>query len=219
MKKLLIILCISFFACDAIIEVDDISEATVTILAPAKGVSLNEGDIAFTWNATEDAESYNIQIATPNFESATQILTDSIVTNTFFNSSLDASSYEWRVRAENSGYQTQYTAQNFTLLPTDPVDISNETVVIIAPGDDATFLTTDTINFSWEAIDDAEEYAIQIVTPNFDDPIEVIKNKTTTSTNFSVSNLSENQYEFRIKAKNSGYETEYTKIGFTVEDD
>ncbi len=217
MKKLLIFGFLSIFACNDIIEVTDISEETVSVLAPANGVTLDEGDIAFTWNSIEDADDYNVQIATPSFEAATQIVTDSIVSETLLSISLDEGDYEWRVRAENSGYETVYTTQSFTLLPIESVNISNEEVDIIAPANNESFLTTRTISFTWEEVDDASEYTLQIATPDFDNPIEVIENETISSTNFSVSNLEENDYEFRVKAKNSGYETEYTEVRFIVE--
>lgn len=218
MKKaaLLIIVILSVLACEDIIEVVDISDLTLTVLAPKDQTVLTDINVTFSWNAVEDAESYNIQIATPSFESAQQIVTDSLVTSTFFSKTLNSGSYEWRVRAENSDYKTQYAVQKFTVAPSDPVDISNEQAVLLAPADNASFLNTDTINFSWEAVEDAEEYTIQIATPNFDNALEIIKEDTTTKTSYSVSNLSANSYEWRVKAKNAGYETAYTILGFVV---
>ncbi|HEX9601149.1 MAG TPA: fibronectin type III domain-containing protein [Mariniflexile sp.] len=215
-KLLLLIITLCFFNCDDIIEVVDISEETVTVLAPMDGVLVEDANITFTWDAVEEAESYKIQIAKPSFEAAQQIAIDSLVTTTFFNTTLLSGSYEWRVRAENSGYETLFTSQKFTVSAPDPVDITNEQVVVLAPTDGNTFLTTDTINFSWETIDGANEYAIQIATPDFDNPVETIKDENLTATTVSVSNLSANAYKFRVKAKNSSFETGYTEIGFTV---
>lgn len=204
-------------ACDDIIEVVDISKETVTVLAPVNETTLIDTDVTFIWDTVEEAEGYKIQIATPSFEAATEIVTaDSILTKTFFSKTLVSGSYEWRVRAENSGYVTGYTTQKFTLLSPDPVDISKELIVISSPTNGATFLNTDTINFSWKTIEGAREYVIQIVTPNFENITETIKDETITNTGFSVSNLSKNDYKCRVKAKNSGYETGYTEIAFTV---
>lgn len=216
---LLVSLLVLVISCDDIIEVDDITNQTVTVLAPVDGVTLDEGTILFSWNAIEDAESYRVQIVTPNFDEAAQILTDSTVTNTYLSMALETGDYQWRVRAENSGYDTGYTTQGFLLSATEPVDISGETIVVIAPSNNAVFSPSDTINFSWEAVAGVDEYVIQIVAPNFDAPVETIENDTTTSTNFSISGLDESTYEFRIKAKNISYETDYTIIGFSVSDD
>ena len=122
MKKLGWFLLAVFFmyACDDIIEVEDISERTVTLVAPTDGAILSSGTINFDWESVEDAESYRIQIATPNFELPLQIvadstLADSTATNTTFSINLNAGAYQWRVRAQNSDYHTNYTTQSFTV--------------------------------------------------------------------------------------------------------
>lgn len=114
-KVLLLSALLSFIACDDIVEVEDISEAVVTLLAPSNDATLNITTLTFSWQNLEEAESYQIQIATPSFNEALQIVTDSIITSTSFSTTLDANVYEWRVRGENSGYQTQYTTQSFTI--------------------------------------------------------------------------------------------------------
>ena len=117
MKRVIVVLSIFIIVinCDDIIEVEDISNDNVTLLAPTNGTILNITDLTFTWQALEDAESYHIQIATPSFSEALQIVSDSIVTVLRFSTTLDANEYQWRVRAENSGYQTLYTTQSFTI--------------------------------------------------------------------------------------------------------
>ncbi len=202
--------------CDDILEVVDITNETVSVLAPVNDVTITDTEVTFTWSPVADAESYNVQIATPSFEAAAQIVTDSILSKTSMSHALTSGNYEWRVRAENSNYATAYATQKFTLLSPDLVDISSETVVISAPANEATFLTTDTINFTWNTNEGADEYDIEIATPDFQNPTETIAQETLTTTEFSVSNLSKNDYKCRIKAKNFGYETAYTEIGFTV---
>jgi len=102
-------------SCDDIIGIEDISNKTVTILAPTNESVLTITDINFSWNTIEDAERYKLQIATPNFESATQIVLDTTITSSNFTKTLELGIYEWRVRAENSGYTTIYSTQSFTI--------------------------------------------------------------------------------------------------------
>ncbi|AUC77560.1 hypothetical protein CW732_18495 [Olleya sp. Bg11-27] len=205
------------FNCDAIIEVEDISNKTITILAPVEGSSLTTSNVVFSWQSVEDTENYHIQIANPTFTNAIEVITDSLVTSTNFTVALTTNTYEWRVRAENSGYQTAYASQSFSVTETDAVDISNETVVLLAPADGLVFDTTDTINFSWETVLNADSYVVQIATPSFADAIEIIEDQTTTATSFSVSTLDVNSYEWRVKATNSDYQTNYTTQAFTIE--
>ncbi|WP_299548455.1 fibronectin type III domain-containing protein [Seonamhaeicola sp.] len=116
MKKLLLFLVfMNVLSCDEIIEVADISDKTVEILAPTNNSVIDATSVSFTWNALEDAESYKLQIATPDFENAVQIVVDSTLANTSFIKTLAPGTYEWRLRAENSGYQTQYTINGFTV--------------------------------------------------------------------------------------------------------
>lgn len=208
-----LIFCLS--ACEDIVSVADISEEKVTVLAPINGVAITDANVNFTWESVEEASQYNIQIAVPTFEVATQIVTDSTFSLTSFSKTLTSGSYEWRVRAENSGFKTSYTTQKFTV-SSNEVDISNETLVILSPDNNAAFTNSDTINISWEAIEGAETYHIQIVTPDFDNPTETVKDETLSATNFSLSNLSNNTYKCRVNAKNTAFETGYAEISFTV---
>jgi len=116
MKKILLLLTFCLcIACDDIIEVEDISGSTVSILAPVDDSLLTDPAVNFSWTLVQDAERYTLQIATPNFETATQIVLDTTVTTNNFIKILDIGSYEWRVRAENSDYQTIYIMQNFSI--------------------------------------------------------------------------------------------------------
>jgi len=106
---------LSLIACDDIVNVEDISNDVVNILAPTNNALVNDTTLLFSWEALADAETYQIQIVTPTFNEAVQILQDTIVTTTSLLTNLEANSYEWRIKAENANYQTGYTTQSFTL--------------------------------------------------------------------------------------------------------
>lgn len=211
----LALFCIS---CEEILVVEDISQDSVVTLAPLEDAELNTSTVTFSWNAVEEAEAYKLQIASPNFEAATEIVEDTTVTVISFSEALDAGDYEWRVRAENSVYESAYTTQAFTVLETDDEDISSEDVTLLAPADGLVFDETDTITFSWETLLYAESYTIQIATPDFDNAIEIIENESVTVETFSTSSLDANDYEWRVRAENDTYQTEYTTQSFTVEE-
>ena len=115
MKKisLIMILSISCFTCDDIVGVGDISDKIVKIVAPTNHSIINTKIVVFTWNALDNTENYSLQVATPTFENASQIMLDTLITNTNYIKTLDAANYEWRIRAENSGYHTNYTTNSF----------------------------------------------------------------------------------------------------------
>ena len=87
----------------------------------------------------------------------------------------------------------------------------------LAPADAVSFGATDTINFSWDPVLDADTYSFQIAIPSFENATEIIKNETTVATTFSVSNLAVNSYEWRVRALNPTFQTSYTTQKFTVE--
>ena len=120
MRTLLKILCLvslySIISCDDILEVPDISNASVTILAPTQGVVVDTTTINFSWESVIDAEQYQLQIATPTFETARQIIRDTILEEISFSTTLTADDYEWRVRALNSEFATRYTVVPFTVI-------------------------------------------------------------------------------------------------------
>lgn len=120
MKKIIIslgLVAFLFYSCEEVFYEADISEIIVEILAPTDGVELTVGTQTFSWNQVEDADTYSIQIATPNFENATQILLDSVTTETSIAKELLTSGeYQWRVKAVNSEYETNYTTNSFSVI-------------------------------------------------------------------------------------------------------
>lgn len=115
-KKVIIVFFISsFFTCEELIEVEDITNESITVLAPVDNSTFNASSINFRWEPLEFADQYEIQIATPSFESALQIVEDTIITATSFDKSLGTNQYEWRVRGINFAYETNYTTQSLTV--------------------------------------------------------------------------------------------------------
>lgn len=103
-----------FSQCEAIF-IEDISKETIVLLAPSNNVQIDSIEIQFNWKALQDATTYEIQIATPTFEAATQLVLDSIVSNTVISKSLNLGPYEWRVKGKNTEYSTNFTTNSFTI--------------------------------------------------------------------------------------------------------
>jgi hypothetical protein len=99
-------------SCEAIF-VEDISDATVTILAPSSGSVVANGAVNFNWQVVNDAETYQVQIAIPTFLNASQIVLDTTIAKTSFTKDLTVGKYQWRVKALNSDYHTNYTTTSF----------------------------------------------------------------------------------------------------------
>ena len=121
MKKLGILLFLMIVGCE-VLTIEDISNDVITATAPLNETVLAEGNINFLWEEIEDAEAYKIQIASPSFSEANEIVLDSLTTVLSITTTLEAGNYEWRVKAVNSEYETNYTVNEFTLLESDAID-------------------------------------------------------------------------------------------------
>lgn len=102
-------------SCEEIVNEEDITNDTILILAPTKDAVLTSGDISFNWELLNGADSYQLQIATPNFTIASQIALDTVIGKTNFTKALEVGSYEWRVKGMNSAFETVYTVNAFTV--------------------------------------------------------------------------------------------------------
>ncbi len=193
---------------------EDISEETVSLIAPTDNATLGENPIVFSWEEVPFTESYVLQIATPNFDNAVQIVVDETLNATTSSQTLDNGEYEWRIKAQNSVSETLYTTASFNVAIESTGDISDETVILTAPSDNS-ILETNSIIFTWEIIEFAEEYVLQIATPDFENATQVIVDETLAE-NSSTQTLEDGAYQWRVKAINSTSETAYSTNTLTV---
>ena len=102
-----------FISCEEIINEQNIEPEEVTIIAPSQRSIVASGSVNFHWDPVDGASSYRIQIANPNFQRAAQVVVDSTTSATRESFPLETGSYQWRVRAENSAYVTDYVVIDF----------------------------------------------------------------------------------------------------------
>jgi len=121
MRKLFIatLLLTGIWSCEDVLEVTDISDQQITLLAPLDETVVTDSLVNFNWNGVNEADSYLVQIATPNFANASQLVLDSIITidssfvGTRTSKLLLNNSYEWRVKAFNSDFETEFSQSTF----------------------------------------------------------------------------------------------------------
>jgi hypothetical protein len=118
---LILFLLVSLSSCEDILEVTDISNEQVMLLAPLNETVVADSLVNFNWNGVNEAESYLIQVATPNFTNASQLVLDSIIiidssfVGTRLSKTLANSTYEWRIKAINSDFETEFSSSNFSV--------------------------------------------------------------------------------------------------------
>ncbi len=118
MNKLLYltILCCAtcFIACDDIF-VEDISDDSITIVAPGDGVVLTNSSLTLVWETLEGAESYQVVIVSPSFSDIRSYVCDSVTEDYKMKLTLDPGTYEWSVQGHNSAYASLKSIRKFEI--------------------------------------------------------------------------------------------------------
>ena len=191
-----------FWSCEEILFEEDITEEVVTIVAPLDNSTVNNTTVDFRWEEVTGATKYKVQIARPNFETANQIVKDTILTTARYTTTLPANRYEWRVRAENENSVTIYTAADFEVRESE--DFSSRIVSLLSPVDNQ-ILNNRLVNLQWNAVTDAVLYRIQILDSND----VVLQEETVTTTNIQLT-LPEGEVKWQVRAENQTQNTLYT---------
>ena len=208
----LIILCSLTCGCNEILTVQNISQEEVEILSPSDHATLDKLPFTLAWIGIEEASHYRLQIFTPSIDQSERILVDSILTNQFYTDSISVDAIEWRVRAENSSYQSQYSSRKFTL---EFPSITNDRITLIAPKEGAKQYDFNML-FSWNSLPNAEVYQVQIGKPNFE---KLVVDSLVSSSKLTYKFDNAGQYQWRVRGENQTKFTPYTTQNFTIKID
>ncbi len=198
-----------FIGCEEVFIEEDLSEAAVIILAPTEGSEVENTSTTFSWEEVDQATSYRLQIAQPNFENAAQILLDSTMSVTNFSMELLKNSYQWRIRAQNGSSATPYAQANFSVV--DVEDFSAREVILTAPEDNlVTNISSQTL--TWQPVADTNVYRIQLL----DEANEVLTEETTTNTEIAAT-FAEGITSWQVRAERDTQSTLYTSRILTLD--
>ncbi|MFK5855101.1 MAG: hypothetical protein QM503_03145 [Bacteroidota bacterium] len=198
-----LIVTIAITSCSDIFE-EDISTETVVLLSPHNNIETTLSTQTFWWDYVADADFYQLQVVMPDFNETERLMLDTLLSKNQFIFNLSPNSYEWRVRALNSGYSTDYTSYNLTIDST--LDLSNELVILRTP---IQYDTTNLISpyYSWNKLYNADEYNLRVM---FDGSPII----DTIMSNNSITILLEDgqgAYSWSVKAINEFSQTAYNQ--------
>ena len=198
-----------FFSCEEILLEKDISQKVEVLIAPVNNAKFFSTGVTFTWEIVPDATKYQLQIAKPNFANPMQIVLDTMVTTTSFTQQLPIGDYEWRVRAVNSAYSTNYVSRLVSVVSN--VDFQSNTVVLNTPANN---LNTKTAlqSLSWQPIIGATTYQFQV----YDRNNTVISDQTITASGLNYTFL-EGSYFWRVRASNGTQQTLYSSHSILID--
>lgn len=92
-----------------------LEKKSMNLIGPKNNLVTTDTTLTFLWEKHEDATSYRLQIAKPNFEAIENIPIDTIVSKDFIELDIKPGEYEWRVRPENRGSVGLYTTRKFVI--------------------------------------------------------------------------------------------------------
>jgi hypothetical protein len=208
---LFVILTFGFISCEegGLLIESDISNETVVLIAPSDSTEVSSSTIFFDWEALEDATHYEIQIATPGFNNTQQLLLNSIDSLTFKELQLNTGDYQWRVKAMNSNYETQYTTASFKVTTIDT--FSDNMVLLISPPENL-ITNSSSQNLQWQPVNGANLYRIRIT-----DTFGVLEEElTSTNTNVAVT-FPEGDFIWKVRAENETQNTLYSSRNILVD--
>lgn len=223
-KTLYFILCVfSLYACEEIVSVPDISEEFVEVLAPVDGSVLTSTEVIFSWSEIDFADQYQVQIAQPSFLGANQVVLDTLVGDSLqslrsFSKTLTPNDYEWRIRGLNSNFETFYSLLSFridtTTINGEFIDVSDQVIELTAPAQGVVISTT-SVNLNWETLPDVSEYEIQIASPDFENPEQIVVDTAVSQSSYTAI-LEDGDYQWRVRGLNGMSQTGYTTRDFSI---
>ncbi len=212
MKKYIVsvgLIAFLFYGCEEVFFEDDISKVTIELIAPVDNTVFDTQNINLNWTPIEGAEEYQLQIATPSFLNAGQIVIDTILTKTSFEIELSPGEYQWRAKGINSAYNTNYSTNSFSIISLN----FNETVNLVSPENNLiTNISTQTL--SWDSLEFADDYRLQILK---DDGTNELVFDVTTAENTKTMAFQDGSYNWQVRAQNGTQQTEYTKRNILID--
>ena len=195
--------------CNAFFETN-ITNQTVTLLAPTSGVKTEIATQTFLWEQIDGASDYRLQIASPSFDSIRVMVLDTIISTDKFSYVLYPAVFEWRVRAENSVYQSSWALGKLQIYST--TDLTGQKVNLLSPG---TITNSNTVNFKWDILYNANHYTLVVYKDLWQGSAAL--NPTVVDTTFLTSTLTDGNYLWGVKAQNSTSETLYSQKSLIVD--
>ncbi|HBI00703.1 MAG TPA: Ig-like domain-containing protein [Flavobacterium sp.] len=208
-RFILFILLVTCFSCEEILLESDISDQTVTLVAPSNNATFTSTGITFSWEPVEDADEYRVQIARPNFENPLEIVVDELTAETFSTQQLNIGTYQWRVKAVNSAYETAYTTRTINVISND--DFQNNTVVLLSPSNNL-ITNISAQNLSWQPVIGAVSYQLQVNNASN----VLVLDQTLTSSNYNYT-FADGNFQWRVRASNGTLQTLYSSRSILVD--
>lgn len=133
----------------------------VTTILPTGNDTLYSNQVDFKWEEMEGADAYRLQIVSASFSDLQIFHLDSSIQGASFQVILNPGHYEYRIRGENSAYESDYS-KPLAIYIDSVNDLTSQLVQLQSPID-GMYTNQMAINsFSWQGIFSATYYSFQI---------------------------------------------------------
>jgi hypothetical protein len=211
-RILVIALAVLCFSCEDVLE-NDITNDLVQAVYPTENAVIESNVVTFQWNILDGADDYRIQVYNTN-----QIMVfDTLVNSYNVVLPLTEGIYQWRVRGENSAYQSAYTFP-ITFEVDESLDLTSQLVILSSP---VNGFVTNQNNFTlaWETLGAADSYTIEILNTTGGGTI-VYQQSGIITTSITLNNTiitQDAQYTWKVKGVNTTSETAYASRNFSID--
>lgn len=171
-----------------------LTNQVVNLITPNDGIKINETTITFLWESLSLAAYYRIQVSDEGFNNSTLIDLNDTTSNDFYTTTLPEGTHYWRIRAENSSNETDYTTYSIEIDLTPP----NTPILTNYFNSDTVSVGNLPITLSWSAdLIDAIQDSVYI----YDDVnLSNLVLKTATLDNYDFSETTLGDYYWRIRS-------------------
>ncbi|HAP36766.1 MAG TPA: hypothetical protein DCQ28_12825 [Bacteroidetes bacterium] len=181
------------------------------LVSPAKGAVNQSPSLFLNWNAVSSADFYHLQISTDPFFSSSVFednaivnVTGQLIQNLQVYGLTNNTKYYWRVAGGNfDGWSAFSATWDFTTVIAPPI-----TPTLVSPSD-VSFNQPTSLTVTWNAATAATSYDLQLsLDPFFNNRV---MDTTVSGTTKTISGLANSTtYYWRVRAKNSGGNSDYT---------
>ncbi len=203
-------------ACSDVL-VDDLSSEQVQLQAPVDNLETSTQLQTFWWEPLDESiDGYLVKVVTPRFDSVVQlILQVEVVDENVYETTLPPGDYQWTVTAFNSRNETAPMIYNLSITADSTADLNSQNVALLSPEPDH-FTNDEVVTFLWQHVTGAQEYRIQVASPDFSNSTFFALDAATDD-DFFIATLEEGSYQWRVRGENDNSITAYSSQRFTVD--
>nr|WP_319570068.1 hypothetical protein [uncultured Draconibacterium sp.] len=186
-----------------------LTDKSVEILFPTEGLKMDEAVVSFLWNEVDGANAYHVQIVSPTFDDPVKLIYDQQLESNHFEIELEGGEYEARILASDGITSTPYNTVKFSI-----TSFSDKKAKFSFPTNNSTLNYSD-LTIAWNQIENATNYHLQIVSPDFSSPEKLIYDDWITTNKVNL-NLATGLYQACIQATNGSLFSKADTIHFEI---